>query len=772
MRTWIEPVDIFITPEILEAARQQPLVARRLAKCGFSSKAEAEAFLDPFACPPTPPGELPGMELAASRLEQAIAKGEKICVWGDFDVDGQTSTALLVSTLKELGGDAFHHIPVRANESHGVNLPHLKKVVRGGAQVVLTCDTGITAHEAAAYAKNSGIDFIVTDHHDLPPTLPDAAAIVNPKLLPDSHPLFSLPGVGVSYKLAEELYTRAGSPRECLQHLDLVALGTVADLALLQGETRRLLQLGLDHLRRTNRLGIQLMLEMAEVEQSYLTEEHIGFVLGPRLNALGRLDDANPVVEFLTTEDIGRARFFASHMEALNARRKLLTDQVFQAARSQIESDPSLLEGAVLVLAHPTWPSGVIGIVASRLVERYQKPVLLLSSPPGEAARGSARSVAGVNITAALSAHADLLEGFGGHPMAAGLSILPQRISDLRRLLSRTADEMQAGTGPLNGLTVDAYLSLSEANLELAENLSRLAPFGPGNPPFTLACRDLVIKKSASLGRSGEHLQITVEDPEGTAHRVVWWQGAGWDLPEGRFDLAFNLRASSFSGRREAQLEWIDARPYHSPIIEIQAPPRICIHDHRGKPQPLALLKSVLKEGDALVWREGAASGSLSEIGIPGGDRRSLSPCRRLIIWTSPPGPEELQAAIQITKPDEVILFAIDPETGTLQSFLTRLAGLVKYTLKEKGGDAVAADLAAAAAHREAAIRLGLAYLAELGHIIIRESIPGKFLVEAANETPNPSQESLPALKELLKETAAYRSYYSRANPDILLKYQ
>lgn len=771
IRTWIEPVEAEIPTCLLEAAHNQPLVARRLMQSGFSSKAAAEAFLDPFACPPAPPEDLPGLSQAANRLEEAIRAGERICVWGDFDVDGQTSTTLLVATLQELGGQVFHHIPVRALESHGVNLPRLEKVIEAGARLVLTCDTGVTAHPAADYAKKAGVDFIVTDHHDPPPDLPPAFAVVNPKLLPESHPLYSLPGVGVAYKLAEELYRRAGRPRDCRQHLDLVALGIVADLAYLRGETRRLLQLGLDALRRTDRLGLQIMFELAGLEQTFLTEEHIAFLLGPRLNALGRLDDANPIVEFLSTRDVGQARFFASHMEALNARRKLLTDQVFQAARAQLDSDPSLLNSHALVLSHPTWPAGVIGIVASRLVERYNRPVVLLSAPPGESARGSARSVAGVNISAALASQADLLEGFGGHPMAAGLSIRPERIPELRRVLSFTAAEMLGESGLVNELSIDAYLPLAQADLDLAESLGRLAPFGPGNPSLTIACRDLILKSSSVLGRTGEHLQLTVADPEGTARRVIWWQGAGWDLPEGRFDLAFHLRASSYSGKQEVQLEWVDARPAAADDILTPARPHIHIQDLRGQPQPLALLKKYLK-AEGLVWCEGPACGQLKEMGIPAVERGSLAPCRQLVIWTLPPGPNELQTALESAKPEEVVLFAIEPDAASPQTFLTRLSALVKYSLQANQGTASLAELAAAAAHREATVRTGLAYLAELGHITILEESRGRIVLGAGKEPAQTSSRILSTLKELLRETDAYRSFYARADTEAVLRLQ
>ncbi len=469
MREWIEPRDVEAPKQLQTAVGGHPLVAQTLARRGLTDVGAARAFLDPDSYRPAPPYDLPHLAEAAERLEQAIQRGETIYVWGDFDVDGQTSTTLLVSALSDLAtrhsaehraaqqATVRYHIPNRQRESHGVNLPVLKRLIAEGVDLLLTCDTGVTAHQAISYAQERGVAVVVTDHHDLPPRLPEACAVVNPKMLAESHPLRELPGVGCAYKLVEALYERSGcatvgptvsqgrpkaAPGQATdQYLDLVALGIVADVSIQTGDTRYLLQRGLEVLRHTRRLGLQVMMETADTNPEWLTEEHIGFVLAPRLNALGRLADANVAVEFLTTDDLERARILATELEGLNARRRLLCDQVAQAAESQIERHPSLLEQGALVLSHPSWPAGVIGIVAGRLAERYHRPTVLIATPPGELAHGSARSVEGCNISAAIAAHGDMLESFGGHPMAAGLVIKPEQVPRFRRALSRTVQE-------------------------------------------------------------------------------------------------------------------------------------------------------------------------------------------------------------------------------------------------------------------------------------------------------------------------------------------
>ncbi len=457
---WIESTHL-PSPEILPGLH--PLVAETLVRRGFTNAEAAHAFLDPLAYSPAPAALIPGITSIADRLEMAIRKKESICVWGDFDVDGQTSTTILFQTLKELNADVTYHIPVRASEGHGVNIPHLEETLDQGVKIILTCDTGISAHGAAEYARSRHVDMLITDHHDLPETLPPATAIANPKLLPVGHPLSTLSGSGLAYKLSEGLYERFSQSSNATQHLDLAALGLVADLAQLTGDARYLVQRGLEALRNTHRLGLQIMMEMAELVPSNLTEEHIGFVLGPRLNALGRLGDANPTVDLFTTSDTVRARVLATQLEGLNAQRQLLCNQVNRAVEAQLHANPVLLAQPILVLGHPAWQGGVVGIVASRLVERYGKPAILFSTPVNQAAHGSARSIAGLNITAAIAAQKDLLLNFGGHAMAAGLSLEAEKLPEFTRRLSKTVLDMMEGIETEDNLEIDAWLTLPES---------------------------------------------------------------------------------------------------------------------------------------------------------------------------------------------------------------------------------------------------------------------------------------------------------------------
>ncbi|MBN1284893.1 MAG: single-stranded-DNA-specific exonuclease RecJ [Anaerolineae bacterium] len=759
MRNWIDPGLVEVPDDLRAFVGGHPLVAETLARRGVREVAAARAFLDPRYYAPASPYDLPDMARAVERL----ARGGRVCVWGDFDVDGQTATSLLVSALRALGRDVSYYIPSRLKESHGVHTPRLAELIDRGMDVLLTCDTGIAAHEAVDYAQSRGVDVVVTDHHALPDALPGAYAVVNPKRLPAEHPLYEMAGVGCAYKLVEALYAQAGRADEAGRFLDLVALGTVADVMVLCGDNRYMVQRGLDALRRTARLGLQAIFESAELVPDRLNENTIGFEIAPRLNALGRLDDANKAVELLTTGDPARARILASELEGLNAQRKQRTDQVYRAALDQIERNRALLDDAALVLAHPAWPAGIIGIVANRLADLYNRPVVLLAAPEGEPARGSARSVAGCDITAAIAQHRAMLHGFGGHQMAAGLSIDPARIDGFRRALARTVETMLGDAGARERLVIDGYVPFDALTLDFVEDLERLAPFGPGNPAFTLATRNVTIASERTVGRTGEHRRLVVTDEAGTAQAVMWWRSADAVLPEGRFDLAYQVRAGDFRGQRQVEATWVDACLSGERVVVVAAPARAEVVDYRTAAEPRAALMQLQAEGGIIIW---------AEVDRPAGGlpRDELAPAKRLAIWTAPPGPAELRAALDRVAPEAVYLFGVDPGVDEVGAFVRRLAGLVRYTLKEYAGQADLERLAAVTAHRVDTVCAGLEWLAARGDIRVVETARGAVHLAPGDGSARADLPQATArLHALAAETAAYRAYFMRAGANLLI---
>ena len=756
MTRWLDPHPVEI-PASFSTLNLSPLIAQTLLRRGISQPEEAEAFLYPEKTPST---AFPGIEKAIDIILAAIRNDKKICVWGDFDVDGQTSTTLLVQTLKALGANVTYYIPIRGKESHGVHVESLKSILDHGTKLIVTCDTGITAHEAVEYANSRGVDVVITDHHDVGETLPNAKAIINPKLLPENHLLANLAGVGVAYKLAEMLLNR--EPRT-IDHeasivhglspedlLDLVALGLIADVALLKGETRALAKKGIQKLRETSRLGIKVMAELANVPLDTLTEETIGFTFAPRLNALGRLGDANPAVELLLTQDSGRARVLAAQIEGLNMQRRMLTSQVYQAAEAQLKSNPELLEEPAIVLAHSGWPGGVVGIVANKLVERYHKPAILLNAAEDGILRGSARSVEGLHITEAIATQKDILLGFGGHPMAAGMAFNAEKLTEFRHGLGR-AIEKQLGEVAFEEptLQIDAWLGLDELSLGLAETLEALAPFGAGNPSLSLATRNVTLKSVSTIGKTKEHLRLNVEDKDGNVQSLLWWGGAGEEMPEGIFDIAYSLRATTFRGQKQLSLQFEEFRVIEEDQPVEVRPSKVEVRDLRLQPLSAQLHESVL------VWAEG---GDKSK----GKSRFDLHPADECAIYTPPPSPVELRSALKIVKPKTVYVFAFPVAEEKPEEYLNKLAGLCKYALNQRGGKVTIHEMAAAMASRESAIEIGLQWLSAGGQLSVRVE---EGLVELSKEkqekNPYLQAEFFTALKGILNETSSYRKYFA-----------
>lgn len=742
-----------------------PLVAQTLIRRGVTGLEAAKAFLDSDAYHPTPAFALPGLPAAAARVQKAIRDGERICIWGDFDVDGQTSTTLLVQALTALGADVTCHIPVRQRESHGVNVPRLQEIIEAGTQLILTCDTGITAHEAVDFARSRGVDVIITDHHDLPPELPKATAIVDPKMLPPEHPLATLSGVGVAYKLVEALFQDNKSQITSNDLLDLVALGLVADVASLRGDARYLVQKGLAALRTTQRLGLKVMMELAEMVPANLTEEHIGFTLAPRLNALGRLGDANPIVELLTTSSPARARLIATQLENYNAQRQLLTNQVTEAAEAQLRADPSLLAAPVIIVSHPNWPGGVVGIAAARLAERYGKPAIVMFTLPGEPARGSARSVDGFHITEAIAAQRDLLIQFGGHPMAAGLSIEPENLPAFYKRMMKTAEKMFAAAQKDEPtLEIDAWLPLPDLTLDLAAALEPLAPFGPGNPKLVLASRGLTLENAAPIGRNKEHRKLTVADEAGNTQQVLWWNGGSEELPDGKFDLAYTLRAADWRGSRQVQMEFVDLRVGEGEKIEVRNK-KVEIVDYRAEKDPRVVLEKLSAEPSTLVWAEGDEKER-----VHGKDRNELTRADHLVIWSIPPSPDELRAALEKVQPRTVSLVAAHPDIETTENFIARLTGLLKYVINQRGGKVTYAELAAATGQRALTVKRGLNWLIVRGSVNLQREEEGLLHIAAGKTGQDMAgaERLWVEIQSLLSEAAAYRAHFKRADKDTL----
>ena len=523
------------------------------------------------------------MDKAVARIEKALATGEKIAIYGDYDVDGVTSTSLLYLYLRERGADVIYYIPSRLHEGYGLSRGAMDRLAEAGVRLMITVDTGITAVDETAYAKTLGIETVVTDHHACRETLPDVCAAVNPHRPDDEYPFDELAGVGVVFKLVSAMEIMrarregesdaAAVRRICHDYADLVAIGTVADVMPLVDENRLIVSYGLSRINREPRAGIAALIEAANGKgraPRRVNSTFIGFGIAPRMNAAGRMGDATVAAELLLSEGGEKSERLAGELCELNAERQTEENRIAEAAYRKIEEQAAKEKPRVLVLDDDDWHQGIIGIVASRITERYGLPSILVTydgSPDrdGSAAdlgKGSGRSVKGLNLVEALTACADLLERFGGHELAAGLSMRRGNIPLLRERLNAYAAERLTDEMLCVCLDADCEVGMTELTEKLVEETEKLEPFGTANPAPVFVMRNANLRRVSPIG-GGKHLRMTVEK-DGVSMGAVWFgmtlAALDFDTAE-PVDLMFRLGINEFRGETSLQMTLIDARP-------------------------------------------------------------------------------------------------------------------------------------------------------------------------------------------------------------------
>jgi single-stranded-DNA-specific exonuclease len=556
-----------ITQQADEALVKFPPILKQIVfNRGLATDAEARAFLKAESNANTDPFQITGMQATVDRICYALGHDEPIAIYGDYDVDGVTATALLVQALTALGGNVRGYIPNRFDEGYGLNKDALDTLKADGVKLVITVDCGIRSPDEALHAQTIGLDLIISDHHHPDGTnLPPALAVINPKQHGDVYPDKDLAGVGIAYKIAEALL-HIQQPVNGFQAndlLDLVALGTVADLAPLVGENRVLVRRGLRQIRETKRQGLFSLAGVADLKIDKCTAGNIGFMLGPRLNASGRLESALASFELLTTTDFMRAGQLAMQLDQQNRQRQSITRAMQEQAEVIAMGDDP--DAFLLFAAHEDFNPGVVGLAASRLTEVHYRPAIV-AAKSAEETRGSCRSIPEFHITDALDQCKDLLVRHGGHAAAAGFTVKNQNLPELVSRLKHIAKEQLGARDLRQTLMADLEVPLSELNFDVLKHLMFLEPTGYGNPEAVFVSRNIKVKFARTVGAEGKHLKLTLEDERGASVDAIGFRlGHLREVLPSHVDLLYRFEANEFNGRRTLQLNLKDLKPAGTP---------------------------------------------------------------------------------------------------------------------------------------------------------------------------------------------------------------
>jgi len=553
-----------IPPDVAHELNNYPPILRQLLyNRGYTTRETAGHFLQAAQPDEDDPFKLLGMHEAVERLAYAIQHQQPIAIYGDYDVDGVTATALLTEALKALGGNVRPYIPNRFDEGYGLNNDTLQSLKDEGIRLVVTVDCGIRSLPEAEHARSIGLDLIISDHHRPIAELPVAVAVINQKQPGDTYPDKHLAGVGLAFKLVEALgqHPALMPPQAEFQvdrWLDLVALGTVADLVSLVGENRSLVRRGLDHLRQPQRQGLFSLMNIAGLPPAHINARDIGFVLGPRINAAGRMDSALAALELLLTEDVFEAGRLAQQLHIQNQDRQKLTKEIqVQAEQIAFQENPDAL---LLFAAHPDFNPGVVGLAASRLMETYYRPAIVASQGP-EFTRGSCRSISEFHITRALDRCTDLLVRHGGHAAAAGFTAHNDNVPELITRLQAIAAEQLSSLDLRPTLRIDMEIPLRELKPELLPYLDQLEPTGMDNPQAVFASRGLEVRYSRTVGHDNSHLKLVVNDGRLSYDAIAFRQGYWQDKIPEMIDLAYTFEIKEYNGRQSLQLNVKDLKP-------------------------------------------------------------------------------------------------------------------------------------------------------------------------------------------------------------------
>ena len=751
--------DVPIPTGLIEAADGDELIARIFYNRGYKNPDTVRQMLKDQYYVPTDVNEFKGMDKAVERILKAAEMGEKVCVYGDYDVDGVTSTVILVECLRLFLDKVIYHVPDRFTEGYGMNLDVIEKLADDGVTLIITCDCGISNINEINRAKELGMDVILTDHHNIPPELPKADVILNPKLLEEGHKARNMSGCAMAYFLCLALLKSKGLEEKAEEYLDMLALSLIADVVSLNGENRYLLKKAMPKLFNTKREGLVKLLEIASKTSELSTEEDIAFQIAPRINAAGRMESASLPVELMLCKDPYKASEMAQRIDFLNSERKRVQQEIIDQAIEQVETKKK--NKTVLVLYSDYWHHGIIGIAAGRICEMYRKPAILLAlKEDGKTVVGSARSVEEVNIYELIKECSGKLLKFGGHSMAAGLSLLKENLQEFVTEIELLAEKKHF-IGDTVSVDVDMELEIDSITEELYQRLMAAGPYGEGfEAPMFVSYR---LKVLSDRKTEKNHHIMVLEGKSNTRISAVQWFGEDKSLQGKVFNVIYKINKNTYKGKSNLQLTLVHmiegegeaSRVFNGEII-----------DERGS--SINLLKE--KYLQALFFYEGLSS----KCPLPSAvDRFDIKKADNLVFLSPPPNTEIFREIVTLSNPRNIIInFSVLPDYS-FKGFVTNLLGLIKHAVTKDKGIAYIDTLAIKLGVEENIIKSGLKFLKDAGKIdyILSEDETMAFLFKGNGTADINMVLAEKRLRNALLEKKAYQQFILKTEVENFKEY-
>lgn len=762
---------------LIKEVENNKLLAKILYNRGFDSKDKMKKFLYNENYEPTSPYDFLNMNKAVKKIIDSIYKNKKITVYGDYDVDGITSTTILVSFLENIGANVDYHIPDRFEEGYGLNKDIIKKLA-DTTDLILSCDCGISNYEEVKLAKKLGMDVVITDHHDLPDNLPPADIILTPKFLEKKHQAYDLPGAGMVFYLVSGIinfikknynYKNIFNCNiKASQFIDLLSLAIVADVVPLKGENRFLLKKGLNKLKNTERKNLNKLFEVVGIDKKLINEEDIAFKIAPILNAAGRMEKADIAVEMFLAKDEKKAEKLINKLIKINRRRKEIQQKIIKEAEKMFENEYNNKD-EVIILYQPHWHEGLLGIAAGRLAEKFNLPTLLMTlKEDKKTITGSARSVEGIHINNKLKRVKKHLIKSGGHAGAAGFSLKRDKYTIFKKELTFLLEKEANKISNEEIIKVDAKVNLNNIDIDSYYSLRKLAPFGEENPKPMFISENCQLLQSRSFSNN-KHKRLIIKQNNAKKNAIWWWAGEK-EIPD-NLDLIYNLDINRFRGKENIQMvvkNIIDAKDNIqkneiSDFLDV-----LEINDFRNWNNNSNILSKISNFENAVYYLEGKNNKNLN----PGIDRYGIGKRNKLVLISFPPSLSILNDLIYNNEPSEIILAFNENDLEEKDSFLNRLIAIVKYILKEKNGNLQITEIAVLTGELEITVEIGLKYLQASGYLNLEKFNENNYIIEYADKKEKPEKKIYKnRLKSLLKESKSFSKFLLKTEKEEILNY-